>query len=228
MPHTLPRNPITTSATGPILKNGVTLLEGSNKKSGPPRVDDPKHLCAARHTSIYNRISFYFTFCSSLKKFREMFAVESSASPSATRPSSVAVDLAKPAAAGRRARLHRVIIRASTQRLTLAPVLSLGRVKFPPRKTNLSPRNPLAPLQMPQPPNPPAKASRSRPPPSPPLPLAAPTPPPKLPVVRLLVARRRQSSLHFRLTTGAQACETQLTLNSVSLLFSPPPSHPDP
>lgn len=29
---------------GPLLKNGVTLSEGSNKKSGPPRVDDPKHL----------------------------------------------------------------------------------------------------------------------------------------------------------------------------------------
>jgi hypothetical protein len=31
---------------GPLLKNGVTLSEGSNKKSGPPRVDDPKHMCA--------------------------------------------------------------------------------------------------------------------------------------------------------------------------------------
>jgi hypothetical protein len=31
---------------GPLLKNGVTLSEGSNKKSGPPRVDDPKHLFA--------------------------------------------------------------------------------------------------------------------------------------------------------------------------------------
>jgi hypothetical protein len=54
-----------TSATGPILKNGVTLQEGSNKKSGPPRVDDPKHLCAAPLV-LQPHLSLIYSFSSAV------------------------------------------------------------------------------------------------------------------------------------------------------------------
>jgi hypothetical protein len=173
---------------------------------------------------------------SSLKKFREMFSAEPASSPMATRPSTSAVEAAKPAAAGRRARYSSVEIPPPTHThthihmhthskcLTQVPVLLLVRLKFPPKKTTLLP-NPL--LLLPPTLLPPILLPKASP--FPPLshplpPLAEQMPPPKPELLRPRVDLRLPSPPPLPPTTGPQVSATQSTQNSVNcnllLLFN--------